>query len=598
MKRSHKQSDKHKTSIANLSLLLRPGFIILLGIGLWAGVVSCASSPAPEPPSRVVEDISQIQEQKQPAISKIIQTPTTQTPPAAQYWIQNQLDGMSLSSKLGQFLVVGISGKVFTKELDKQLTNLKPGGIILFSRNIQSFQQLRTLTEQLQAHAQRNKIPPYFIMLDQEGGSVTRVKIGTPLPSALALSKTNSPEFVRSYSNTMGELLNRLGINMNLAPVLDVSDPKSASFIGSRSFGKSNESVAKLGLAFAQGQWDAGVIPTAKHFPGHGGLNQDSHKVTPVKNISIEELISGEGFPFSQYAKLDFPTAIMLGHVSYPLIDQTRFPAAFSKEVATALLRERMEYKGLALTDDLEMAGAEMVGNMAQRTVQAFKAGNDMIMVAWSTNRQVSALKALEDGANRKEISEGRIQQSLIRILEAKFLALQKRSAYSMDSVTQLQRRLGQQSNEIKKLSFQSALSDPTSAIAFENSKDPIQIISSDEGFYRFFKKSFHGPSRFVKVTKGNIAKTIRSLNGHPSTQPFIFYVSGLGTARWLERLTLENKQQAIVINTNQPGAIKSAEDFLRVVHINSQSPESGGWLAHYLNVQATRDDGRIPAGN
>lgn len=499
-------------------------------------------------------------------------------------WVDAKIQSMSSEEKIGQLLILGFSGTTFTPQLKRILLEVKPGGLILFSRNIKSFKQLRRLNDDLQAFALKQGLPPYLIMIDQEGGSVTRVKISSPLPSALALSKTNNADFIRSYSATMAELLNRLGINMNLAPVLDVSDPSQNSFIGSRSFGKSSDSVSKLGIAFAEGQWEGGLIPTAKHFPGHGGLSADSHKVTPVKDVTREELMAVDGKPFTEYSQLPFPKAVMLGHVSYPKIDKSRFPAAFSSEIVGGLLREEINFTGIAITDDLEMAGANMVGTMEERTVQAVNAGNDMIMVAWSESRQKKAHQALLKATEKELLSISRVDQSLRRILTAKYLVQQKNAPYSGKALTRLQSRLAFLSKEVKKLSFQSALGEKLGLDLLNLSQDPIQVVSSDSKFYRTFKNALKRPSQHVFVSKNNISKVIAQINGQTPKNPFIFYVSGMGTARWISRLTPEAKMKAIVINTNQPGAINADDSYLKVVNINSPSPESGEWLAQYLN--------------
>lgn len=566
-------------------------------VSTWLIVFSvslCALSCAHKEPLKIEPPITL--EEERTLSPKKLPTSHVETSDPIDTAIEEKLKSLSLEEKIGQLLVIGFSGKSLSSKTQILLNQIKPGSVILFSRNIGTYKQLRKFTEQLQATSQTYSKLPMLIMVDQEGGVVTRVKVGTSLPSALALAQTRHPQFIRSYSRTMGRLLNHLGINMNLAPVLDVSNPNEASFIGSRSFGRSPEEVSRLGVSFAQGQWDAGIIPTAKHFPGHGGLKTDSHKVTPLKNQTLNELIESDVKPFKAYTNLQFPTAMMLGHVGFPKIDQTGFPAAFSKKLNHDLLREYLNYDGLTITDDLEMAGAEKVGSISDRTIQAVLAGNDMIMVAWSEKRQLQAYNTLLKAVRSGGISEERINQSVKRILRAKKLVENKSLDYDLKEVEQSRKKLVELSKDVKRLSFQSALRRaPFSSQALPTLGESIFVYSSDKTFFNYFKKTYLKTSQWIPLSKKNVKAKIHELNLRPTKTPFIFYVSGTGTARWLDRLTTENKRNAIVINSNQPGAIRNSKDFLKVVHINSTSPESGAWLADYLNKL---DPLRIPTGD
>lgn len=566
---------------------------LILSFGLLVSVTSC-SHAAPKKEKPVTSSQEEYDEDgfegdfqtksHSPSAHSERETAATDVEEAVHPKVEEQIRSMSLEEKVGQLLVVGIPGKKISPKTQGFIKKIKPGSVILFGRNIDSYKQVRTLTDQLQSLSQKYSKLPALIMVDQEGGYVTRVKVGTSLPSALSLAQTRHPKFIRTYSKTMGLMLNRLGINMNLAPVLDVSDPNSASFIGSRSFGESPEDVSVLGGAFALGQWDAGVIPTAKHFPGHGGLKTDSHKETPSKNLSREQLLKTEAKPFEAFARLRVPTAMMLGHVSFPQIDERGYPAAFSKKLNSDLLRGDLSYHGLAITDDLEMAGAEKVGNIAERTVQAVLAGNDMIMVAWSEKRQLGAHKTLLQAVKSGNISEERLNQSLRRILSIKYKLQPKLLAYDARELENLRKQLVEQSKDVKKLSFQSSLRRYGKAKVMPPMSGEIVVYSSDKNFFQNFKRTYSKKSRWIPLSKNNVEERIVSLNKMNSAQPFIFYVSGTGTARWLDQLNPQQKAAAIVINSNQPGAIKQPSDFLKVVHLNSSSPESGAWLAEYLN--------------
>jgi len=575
---------RHKVSITKLSALLRPGFKWTLLFGLWAGLMSCAQKPHPS-----AKNISQPQQKSDESFSNGNASSWESLPKDPyQDLIEQKISQLTLEEKVGQLLVIGFPGKTLSPQALRLIEQIHPGSVILFSRNIKNYQQLHTLTRKLQDHSQKVTHLPLLIMLDEEGGVVTRVRVGSTLPSALALAQTKNPSFIRSYSKNLGALLNRLGINMNLAPVLDVSNPNASSFIGSRSFGQSPEEVAELGTSFALGQWDSGVIPTAKHFPGHGGLQTDSHKATPVKNLTLPELLQTDALPFHSFARMTIPSAMMLGHVSFPKIDPTGYPAAFSQKLNQGLLRDELNFHGLAITDDLEMAGAEKVGDISERTIQAVLAGNDMIMVAWSLNRQLQAYKTLLAAVWSGRISERRLNQSLRRIIYAKLLMQEKTLAYQPVEIERLRKKLITQVRDVKKLSFQSALQTKEGRSVLPQLPSSIEVYSSDRRFYENFQKSFMKASRWFPLSKSNVEDRIVRLNMKSEAEPFVFYVSGTGTARWLDQLNPVQKRAAIVINTNEPGAIKNPDDFLKVVQLNSSSPESGWWLAEYLNQQGT----------
>ena len=177
-------------------------------------------------------------------------------------------------------------GEKLNHGLDSAIRGNKPGAIIVFGRNIKSADQISKLCYSAQAASYEATGVPLLIAVDQEGGNVTRIRTAPPLPSALALGKTRDPALAKEAGHGTGRLLRSLGFNMNLAPVMDVTDPSHDRFIGTRTFGDDPQLVAKMSTAFALGLQESDILPTGKHFPGHGGLNQDSHLGTPTKRAS------------------------------------------------------------------------------------------------------------------------------------------------------------------------------------------------------------------------------------------------------------------------------------------------------------------------
>ncbi len=331
---------------------------------------------------------------------------------------------MTLDQKVGQLLFIGISDTQISNRTAKDLRELQPGAIILFKRNILGLRQTARLTSSLKLISKESSSLPLLIATDQEGGRVARVEFTPAMPSPLALGMTKDPKIVEAVSFEAGKFLRYLGFNMNLAPVLDVLSERGSSFIGERSFGSSPKLVSDLGLAFAQGQLRAGIIPTSKHFPGAGLLTKDPH----VETVSVDEYSKSLLFPFIQFAQV-FPSAVMLSHSSYPKIDPSGVPATFSKKIISNLLIQELGYKGLIITDDLQMGAAKntarnvgLLSRIGQNAVRSFLAGADLIMITWSPKEQKLAKKALIDAVKSGQISMSDLDARVNKINQIKNL--------------------------------------------------------------------------------------------------------------------------------------------------------------------------------
>src|ERR1044071_4504678 len=258
---------------------------------------------------------------------------------------------MTSREKIGQLFMVGFLGTSVTSELASFIKQYKPGGVILFSRNLESIEQMVDLTNNLQACMPHS---PLLISIDQEGGRVSRLPKGfTIFPPCSLLGRANSTELAYAAAATIAKELRAVGVNMNMAPVLDVNSNPDNPVIGDRAFGTTPTVVCELGIATAAGLQDNGVVACGKNFPGHGDTNTDSHKELPVVEASRERLEAVEFPPFRRATAAGIAT-LMTAHVLYKALDD-RLPATLSPDVMTHLLREQMGYDGVVLTDDLEM---------------------------------------------------------------------------------------------------------------------------------------------------------------------------------------------------------------------------------------------------
>ena len=328
------------------------------------------------------------------------------------------LRGMSLEQKVGQLMMVGFGGRTMGPEISRLLLDRHIGSVALYSRNISNTKQLAKLVRDIRK-TMHQEIQP-FVAIDQEGGNVVRVRTDvTVLPGAMALGATRDPVLAYLAGQANAVDLGLLGIDMNLAPVLDVNRNPANPVINIRAFGDHPKLVAKIGVWFILGQQQAGLASVAKHFPGHGDTAHDSHFSLPVTNESLEQLRGIALLPFREAidAGLD---AVMTAHVRVPAVDDSDTPASLSKKVISGLLRGEMAYDGLVITDDLEMRAIAERMTAGEAAVRAILAGADVIMVIWTPSKKHQVFEALIAAVKDGRISESRIDESVRRILRLK----------------------------------------------------------------------------------------------------------------------------------------------------------------------------------
>lgn len=333
----------------------------------------------------------------------------------------NSIDQLSLEQRVGQMFMCGFHGQHADEQVNRLIRDYHVGGVIYFRRNVESVDQINRLSADLQAIAAEVGDLPLMISVDQEGGMVARIdKEGvTQVPGNMALGATGNPDYTLECAQILGQELKSIGIDMNLAPVLDVNNNVLNPVIGVRSYGENAESVASHGAAAIKGYQSRGVAATAKHFPGHGDTAVDSHLgmvTVPHERNRLDEV---ELLPFHRAIEAGVD-AIMTAHVIFPAIEPEPIPATLSRKVLTGLLREEMGFDGIIITDCLEMHAISKPYGVAEAAIRAVEAGADLILVSHTLQDQVSAVEAVVEAVRTGRVDEGTINQALERIISWK----------------------------------------------------------------------------------------------------------------------------------------------------------------------------------
>ncbi len=340
-------------------------------------------------------------------------------------WVRSHLATMTLREKIGQMMMIDAKGTHLTAEFAKIMADGAFGNVIFFERNLTNEDQAGAFLKDLQANALVRTGVPLLTALDQEGGKVDRLgpmtNLGLTRHGARTLGKVydfdpkRARKLVTTASTKIAATMKRLGFNMNLAPVLDLTNDRH-SFIYDRSFGNDPKAVTKITRDFIRAMEKGGVASTGKHFPNLSLTRTDSHQALPVLNRTLAQLRKHEFLPFAGLR--DDMGAVMVGHVLVPALDK-ELPASISPRIVR-VLRETLGYQGVIMTDDVKMKALSIKYTPAEIAVRAVQAGCDMLIAVWDPAKQLAMVRALEDAVRTKKISTERIDQSVRRILELK----------------------------------------------------------------------------------------------------------------------------------------------------------------------------------
>ncbi|MFP3998924.1 MAG: beta-N-acetylhexosaminidase [Desulfobacterales bacterium] len=323
---------------------------------------------------------------------------------------------LTTSQSAGQRIIAGFTGTELNPDLKYLIDTLLVGGIILFSRNIENRDQLRRLCSDAQDYARTCGQPGLIIAVDQEGGSVARLKAPDFFQPPDA-AQIKDPVQAGCFAEITASELNSVGINMNMAPVMDVASPDGCGIMANRSFAGDPQKAAESGAAVIESLQKNKVMAVAKHFPGIGRTTADSHLDLPEIDISLQQLETFDLVPF--YTAVRHKAAgIMLSHVRYAALDPV-WPASLSKTAAKDLLRNKIGYTGLTITDDLEMGAIANYYDMHAVADRVLCAEIDIALICHSMDKAESAFKTFHSALTDPAEYE-RSMASILRITEAK----------------------------------------------------------------------------------------------------------------------------------------------------------------------------------
>lgn len=326
---------------------------------------------------------------------------------------------LTLREKIGQMLIIRIFGKEITKEAKTLIKEYKVGGVILYRKNYDTYEEMLNIINELKKINKESNNIPLFISIDQEGGRVNRMPRELKnIKSAGKLAILNNIEALKTAGSITAEMLRDSGFNMNYAPVLDIQKFEDDHAIGNRCYGKNAEDVSKNGIEIMKELSKGGIIPVVKHFPGHGSTTKDSHFFLPVIHKSLEELEKEDIIPFRRAIGQN-AEVVMVGHLMIKDVD-SKNPASLSKKMINDYLRNECQYQEIVMTDDLKMRAISLKYGYVRATLRACNAGADIIMIGANYNTIIRAIKKIEKNIQKNKIDINKIDKSVEKILKLK----------------------------------------------------------------------------------------------------------------------------------------------------------------------------------
>ncbi len=498
--------------------------------------------------------------------------------------VERHLADMSLEEKIGQLFVFGFNEQEFTPSLKYFLNTYKPGGLIFFSRNGKDPKKVLKLIQDIKLYyKQSGKLEPFFVV-DHEGGDVVRVGPPHFFPSALSLGQTHDPAIAYDLGKWTGRYLKSLGFDINLAPVVDLRSDNAINFIGERSFSSKPEEVVKIVSPFISGARSAGVLSVLKHFPGHGRIIEDTHFKIVRKLSSIEELNQKDLIPFKKIIRQHPNTGVMTSHLSVPSLDPSAELTTFSKTIVSKLSNE-YQHEGLVFSDDLDMLFFKNKKiNIGAKSLDAFKAGHDQVLIVWSRKNQKDSLQFIKQSLEKGLIDHDFIDEKVKKILATK-LRLKDDQILDYNKVLNALTKIYNLQNQINFLHF-NKLSKPLLQEISENMKDKKKILlfTYSYHFYKTFKDNF-SKGGFIPLSQANWSEAAKSC----VKDLCFFHVSGDKSAQKINELPKKILSNMVLINTSDPAVTEKLD--IKTLNLYSNSNKFWTWFAEQLEKNEESND-------
>jgi len=423
-------------------------------------------------------------------------------------WVDSVYHSLSLDQKIGQLFVVDVfsnKDKAHFEYIKSLIRNEHIGGLI-FSKGGPVRQA--HLTNEFQSISKT----PLLISMDAEWGLAMRLDSTYAFPWNMTLGAIQDDALVEKTGYLMGKHAKRLGVHMNFAPVVDINTNPKNPIIGNRSFGERKENVARKSIALMKGMHRAGTLTNAKHFPGHGDTDQDSHKTLPSISFSEERIKSVELFPFEAIFE-EGVTSVMVAHLNVPSLEKKdKLPTSLSYQVVTELLQEELGYEGLIFTDALNMKGVSEYDQIGDVDLMAFLAGNDVMLISESVPKAKKVfIKAYENG----QLTEERLAKSVKKLLLAKYKAgLHFKAFVGVENL--VEDLLDKESEDLERQLFEATITVVKNDLGIL----PLTKTAQRIGYLNLGKESgdsFHAMARnyhpVVQLDKGQIDQQIQQID-------------------------------------------------------------------------------------
>ncbi len=324
---------------------------------------------------------------------------------------------LSNEEKIGQMLMIGMNVSAITEKAKELINKYKIGGILLYKKNYKDYQELVQVVNSIKEINRNNKVP-IWIAIDQEGGRVNRMpKEFENVPAAKNLAMYKQQNLVKEAGNITGKMLNKVGINFNFAPVLDIKRFPDNHAIGDRAFSENVEEVTKCGIDYMKELQKCSIVPVIKHFPGHGATDKDSHVFLPKIKKTIKKLEKEDMYPFAKAIE-NGADALLVSHLKVNR-GAGYLPTSMSRKFITKFIRKKYRFHGVIVTDDMRMRSVRNWYGKNVPIIKAFEAGNDVIVFKYNSNEE-KVIDKLLNMVNKDKLIEARVNRSVNRILNLK----------------------------------------------------------------------------------------------------------------------------------------------------------------------------------